>query len=50
MPEYSCSELISKGLLHDEEAGRFNTKGVEYFVPTDLATWLLEKINELNAS
>jgi hypothetical protein len=36
-----CSELISKGLLRDEGAGRPFIGGVkEYFVATDLAAWL----------
>lgn len=35
-----CSELVSKGLLRDEGIGRWDTKGMEYFVATDLATWL----------
>lgn len=35
-----CSELVSKGLLRDEGIGRWDTKGMEYFVPTDLAGWI----------
>lgn len=35
-----CSELVSKGLLRNEGIGRWDAKGMEYFVATDLATWL----------
>lgn len=35
-----CSELVAKGLLRDEGIGRWDTKGMEYFVPTELAGWL----------
>jgi hypothetical protein len=35
-----CSELVAKALLRDDGIGRWDTKGMEYFVPTDLAGWL----------
>ncbi|WP_139248747.1 hypothetical protein [Marinobacter antarcticus] len=41
-----CSELISKGLLHDEGVGRWSTGSLDLLVPTSLADWLLEKIGE----
>jgi len=42
-----CSELISKGLLHDEGIGRWSCGSLNLLVPTTLADWLLEKIGEL---
>ncbi len=41
-----CSELISKGLLRDEGVGRYNVVGMQYFIATDLASWLLSWITE----
>lgn len=41
-----CSELISKGLLHDEGVGRWSTGSLDLLVPTPLADWLLDKIGE----
>ena len=32
-----CSELVSKGLLHDEGIGRWDVGSMEYFSPTDFA-------------
>lgn len=43
-----CSELISKGLLHDEGIGRWGTGSLELLIPTELADWLLIKIEEIN--
>ena len=43
-----CSELISKGLLHDEGVGRLDTKAMEYFVATNLADWFLSWITDEN--
>lgn len=42
-----CSELISKGLLHDEGIGRWDVGALELLVPTELANWLLEKVDEI---
>jgi hypothetical protein len=36
----ACSELVARGLLHDEGVGRWDTTAMTYFVATDLATWL----------
>lgn len=41
-----CSELVSKGLLRDDGVGRRDAKAMEYFVATELATWLFDWINE----
>jgi len=41
-----CSELMSKGLLHDEGIGRLDTKAMEYFVTTNLANWFLSWITD----
>ncbi|MFH5834218.1 hypothetical protein [Halalkalibaculum sp. DA384] len=43
-----CSELVSRGLLHDEGIGRINMGAMEFFVATDLANWFLEWIQEEN--
>lgn len=45
--QYAISELISKGLLHDEGVGRWGTGAMEYFIATDTARWISEKfLNE----
>lgn len=36
----ACSELVARGLLHDEGVGRWDSVAMTYFVATDLATWL----------
>lgn len=53
LPQYSemalrmaCSELVSKGLLHDEGIGRWGTKAMQYFITTDLAEWFLGWIRD----
>jgi len=43
-----CSSLISKGLLHDEGIGRFDSKAVEIIVPVPLTNWFLEKIQDMD--
>lgn len=40
------SELIAKGLLKDEGIGRYDTAGMIYFIPTEMASWLLRWISE----
>lgn len=47
LPQYSvnmlrsaCSELLSKGLLHDEGIGRWDMGAMEIFIPTETADWL----------
>lgn len=52
-PDYSpgalrmiCAELVSRGLIHDEGVGRMDTKSFEYFIATELASWLIEWIKE----
>lgn len=49
LPHYSpaalrmaCAELTAKGLLHDEGIGRWDIGAMQYFVATDLASWLQE--------
>lgn len=42
----ACAELTAKGLLHDEGIGRWNMGAMLYFVPTDLAQWLLSWISQ----
>jgi len=42
----ACSELIAKGLLHDEGVGRLNTKAMEFFISTDLADWFVAWIRD----
>jgi hypothetical protein len=36
----ACSELVARGLLHDEGVGRWDSTTMTYFVATDLAAWL----------
>jgi hypothetical protein len=36
----ACSELTARGLLRDEGVGRWDAIAMNYFVSTDLATWL----------
>ncbi len=43
-----CSELISKGLLHDVGIGAWDIGTLELLVPTELADWLLDKVGELD--
>tara|TARA_R110001599_G_scaffold304803_1_gene511118 strand:- start:209 stop:928 length:720 start_codon:yes stop_codon:yes gene_type:complete len=43
-----CSNLVSKGLLHDEGIGRYDTQALEILVATPLASWFLEKIQVMN--
>lgn len=44
-----CSELISKGLLHDEGIGRVGCGALDMLEPTALASWLLEKVDEMSS-
>lgn len=39
-----CSELVAKGLLHDESVGRYDAKALDYLTSTDLASWLMDWI------
>jgi len=41
-----CSELIARGLLHDEGIGRWSTGNMQYFISTDMAQWFLNWIIE----
>jgi hypothetical protein len=36
----ACSELVARGLLHDEGVGRWDSTAMTYFIATDLAAWL----------
>jgi len=40
------SELIARGLLHDEGIGRLNTDNMEMFRATEMAQWLMDWIAE----
>ena len=40
------SELVAKGLLHDEGIGRLGMKAMEYFTPTDLTTWFVDWVQD----
>ena len=42
----ACSELVARGLLHDEGIGRWDTAAMTYFVATDLAAWLGEWLKQ----
>jgi hypothetical protein len=37
---HACSELMSKGLLHDQGVGGWGTGSMEFLAPTDTAEWL----------
>lgn len=39
-----CSQLVARGLLHDEGIGRVGTKSMEYFVATETTQWLMNWI------
>jgi len=41
-----CSELIAKGLLHDEGIGRWGTVNMQYFFATPMAQWFMDWIAE----
>ena len=46
----ACAELVGKGLLRDEGLGRWDTKAMEFFAPTELADWLIEWITDQRRS
>ena len=37
---FAASELVARGLLHDEGVGRWDAGGMEYVVATDTALWV----------
>lgn len=41
--QYATSELLSKGLLHDEGIGRWDVKAKEFLIATNTARWITEK-------
>jgi len=41
-----CSELVSKGLLHDKGVSYTDREAMELFVATDLAKWLMDWVRE----
>ena len=43
---YALAELMSRGLLKDEGIGRYDTRGMTYFTPTETAVWLAQWIQE----
>lgn len=49
MLRHACSDLVAKGLLHDEGLGRLDIKAMEYLVPTDTARWLDHWLRTENA-
>jgi hypothetical protein len=43
---YAVSDLVARGLLHDEGIGRWDVKAMEYFIATDTAHWISDWISE----
>ena len=43
-----CSELIAKGLLHDEGVRRFGGSNIQILTPTNMTNWLLDTIASAN--
>lgn len=41
-----CSELVARGLLHDEGNGRIEVKAMEFFTSTELTRWFIGWICE----
>ncbi|MGE3598355.1 MAG: hypothetical protein AB7N70_22655 [Dehalococcoidia bacterium] len=41
----ACSELVARGLLHDEGIGRWDFGALQYLVPTDLARWFVRQVS-----
>jgi len=39
-----CSQLVARGLLHDEGVGRLGTKSMEYLIATETTRWLMNWI------
>jgi hypothetical protein len=37
----ACSQLVARGLLHDEGSGRMSVGAMEYFVVSELGLWFL---------
>lgn len=53
LPQYSnvaltlaCSELVSRGLLHDEGLGRYDTGALQFFRATDVAHWFVAIVSD----
>lgn len=51
LPQYAppvirlaCAELVSLSLLHDEGIGRMDVRAMQYFVPSESAFWLRERL------
>jgi hypothetical protein len=44
---FSCAKLVSYGLFLDEGVGRLDTGALEYFRPTELASWFAAWICEV---
>jgi hypothetical protein len=42
----ACSELVARGLLHDEGIGRWDLGALQYLLPTELAHWFASQISE----
>jgi hypothetical protein len=42
----ACSELVARGLLHDEGSGRLSVGSMEYFVATELGYWFLDWLTD----
>jgi hypothetical protein len=42
----ACSELVARGLLHDEGSGRLSVGAMEYFVVTELGHWFLAWLSD----
>jgi hypothetical protein len=43
-----CSELVAKGLLHDEGIGRWGRSNMQLLTPTSMTNWLLDTIASAN--
>ena len=50
MLRFAASELVAKGLLHDEGVGRLGMQAMECFVATDTAHWVHELLSDPNST
>ena len=50
MLQFAASELVAKGLLHDEGVGRWDLNSMEFLVATDTAHWVNELIFDSNST
>ena len=45
-----CSELMARGLIHDEGIGRWDTHAFEHFRPTELGDWFISWVRKTPSS